>query len=180
MYKKRPQNYRSNAKFSRLMGGLCPPDPPAGCGPCTPPGAWAAPGPLHNAATFRLRGYCACWLFSRFHTGPTERTWTTVSLTCVGSYACVYTRGGAHGRRVSTFRLGKTQIFIVLRRDGIRTQSCQGIHWISRLTLYQLSNRVPLYCRTLKTYSRLISARIPITLVRPRPGYSTVAQWVET
>ena len=45
-YKKRPQNYRLNAKFPRLVGGLVPQTPPAGRGPCTPPGAWAALGPL--------------------------------------------------------------------------------------------------------------------------------------
>ena len=46
---KRPQKYRSNAKKnSRLQGGFAPPDPPAGRGPCTPPGTPAAPGPLPN------------------------------------------------------------------------------------------------------------------------------------
>ena len=40
-YKKIPQNYRSNAKFSRLLGGNAP-----GRGTYTTPATWAAPGPL--------------------------------------------------------------------------------------------------------------------------------------
>ena len=36
----------SKVYFSSASGGLRPPDPPTGRCPCTPPGAWPAPGPL--------------------------------------------------------------------------------------------------------------------------------------
>ena len=51
--------------------------------------------------------------------------------------------GGAHRQRVSTtFWLWKTLTNLSCALDGIPT-SGHGVHWISRLTLYQLSHHVP-------------------------------------
>ena len=56
---------------------------------------------------------------------------------------CVYThRDGAHRQRVTiTFWLGKTLTNFSCAPNGIKTSS-HGIHWILRLTLYQLSHHI--------------------------------------
>ena len=69
-------------------------------------------------------------------------TWTTGSLTCIRSNACVYTQGwGTPTTSQHNILTQKTLTNLSFALDGIWT-SGHGIHWISRPTLYQLSHHV--------------------------------------
>ena len=68
-------------------------------------------------------------------------TWTTGSLTCVRSYACVYTWGWGTPTTIQHILTRKNSFFFYCAPDRIRI-SGHGIHWISRPTLYQLSNHI--------------------------------------
>ena len=69
-------------------------------------------------------------------------TWTTGSLTCARSYACVYARGWGTPTSSQHNILTRKLTNLSCIPDGIRT-SGNGIHWISRPTLYQFSHHVP-------------------------------------
>ena len=105
---------------------------------CFPRGKRAAT--VRRYPVFGLFSPCA--VFSCFRNPPnSDMEYRIINMR---TFLCVriHTGEGAHRQLVSTiFELGKILINVYCAPDGIRT-SGHGIHWISRLMLYQLSHRV--------------------------------------
>ena len=87
--------------------------------------------------------FFSCVVFSHFVIHQTL-TWTTGSLMCVPSYACIYTQGwGTLTTSQHNIYTWKNFEIFSCAPDGIST-SGHGIHWILRPTLYQLNHHIPL------------------------------------